>query len=52
MLGPMQMARLLESILLTSAFLLIRCSTETKCLSSRRLGLGRRSATLEEDVDR
>lgn len=45
-LGPMQMARLLASIRLTSEFLLITCSTETRCLSSRWLGRGSLSATL------
>lgn len=34
-LGPMQMARLLASIRLTSEFLLITWSTDTRCLSSR-----------------
>lgn len=51
-LGPMQMARLLASILLTSEFLLMTWSTETRCLSSRWLGCGSLSATLERSSGR
>lgn len=48
MFGPTQMARLLESILLLAAFWLMRCSTDSKCLSKTRFGLGSLSATLSE----
>lgn len=44
--GPTQMARLLESILLVSAFWLMWWSRESKCLSKARFGLGSLSATL------
>lgn len=48
MFGPTQMARLLASILLVSAFWLMRWSTESNCLSKTRFGLGNLSATLSE----
>lgn len=49
MFGPTQMARLLASILLVSAFWLMRWSTESKCFSKTRFGLGSLSATLSEN---
>lgn len=51
MFGPIQIARLLASILLTFELWLMWWSTQSKCLSKRRFGLGSLPATLKNQAN-